>query len=316
MALVSTSDLQTQDHARSSSEELRPIRVGTAARQPAPDIEAVLYIGLATLLPASRLLCSCAGLFFARVKSYRSDERVTVEVAALERYFNADDDTYHRHVRIMVLSKIAFAQLLEWDRRLAGMPTCEVRELVKDHVRQVLRAQKPSTLAKVSVATDTLQTPCVPNPEKEKHQHVEEDAHPLRDAPKSKRGSHGAESGHDAMIDVDKLDFEHRRASVIVPLEAIQELVPTGSAHHHLPGTRMNRLFFDAALRQLRREQQEARNKKQRRALRNKERRIRRVFRLRGQIPAHKFIEVTPFKRSQHGEVVAWRVDIDVPAAA
>jgi hypothetical protein len=98
----------------------------------------VAYIGLACLLPATQQsLCSCAGLFFARVVSYSGDGEeggITLEVAALQRYFDTDDNiTYHRHVRSLVLTAAQCAQLLEWDRRLASMPTCDVREVLEQH---------------------------------------------------------------------------------------------------------------------------------------------------------------------------------------
>jgi hypothetical protein len=99
----------------------------------------VTYIGLACLLPAAvQSLCSCAGLFFARVLCGEEEGSITLEVAALERYFDADDDTtYRRHVRFLVLTAAHCAHLLEWDRRLAGMPTGEVRETVAEHALAV-----------------------------------------------------------------------------------------------------------------------------------------------------------------------------------
>jgi hypothetical protein len=117
-------------------EELRPIRIGAIAQQPAADEATVTYVGLAHLLPATlQALCACAGLFFARIMSRSSSEggSVQLEVAALERYFDADDDTYSQHVRSVHLSRQQFKLLLEWDRRLTAMPTCDVREEMEQH---------------------------------------------------------------------------------------------------------------------------------------------------------------------------------------
>lgn len=116
------------------SEELRPIRVGALAQQPAPDVTAIIYLGLADLLPVDvRVICSSAGLFFARILC-EYECNFELEVAALAHYFESDDVPYERHVRTFTLGKSQFGQLLEWDRRLAGMATCDVIDEMIDHV--------------------------------------------------------------------------------------------------------------------------------------------------------------------------------------
>ncbi len=130
----------------------------------------ILYVGLACLLPSDvHALCTCAGLFFAQlVNRTACGELYHVEVTALSHYFSADVATRRKHVRTLSLLPEQMAQLLEWDRRLAGMATCDVREVVALHVAEVL-------CQRLSVVTDTaLHT---------EHQHmVEEDAHSHEDA--------------------------------------------------------------------------------------------------------------------------------------
>lgn len=124
-----------------SLEDLHPIRIGTVAHQPGPERISVVFVGLACLLPAPlRLLCSCAGLFFARVTRLNGDQ-YHLEVAALPHYFDADDRTRERHVRSVKATLPLFAQLLEWDRTFVGKATCDVRELVEEHVAAFLLAQ-------------------------------------------------------------------------------------------------------------------------------------------------------------------------------
>lgn len=124
-------------HCTPQYDNLRPIRVGAVASQPAPALSAVLYTGLADLLPAClRVLCSSAGLVYLRVHALRAGgDLFDVEVAALPHYFDAPSQTRDCHVRRMVLPADDFACLLEWDRNLAGRPTYEVRELLAE--RQV-----------------------------------------------------------------------------------------------------------------------------------------------------------------------------------
>src|SRR2546430_2589761 len=99
-------------------DELRPIRIGSVAEQPAPDMTDLLYIGLAGLLPENlRVLCSCAGLFFARIVS--RNKEVELEVAALARYFAGDDATLEHHIRKVTLSSTQFEQFLEYDHERA-----------------------------------------------------------------------------------------------------------------------------------------------------------------------------------------------------
>jgi hypothetical protein len=99
----------------------------------------VTYIGLASLLPQEdQALYSCAGLFYVQVLDVCvGGDLYRVEIAALPRYFSADQRSYQRHVRTIFLTEGQCAQLVEWDRRLAAMATCDVRDLVEAHIMQV-----------------------------------------------------------------------------------------------------------------------------------------------------------------------------------
>lgn len=103
------------------------------------------FIGKADVLPKElRAVCSCADLFFARVLSVLPDGNLYhVEVAALSHYFDSALLTQKCHVRTMFLPIQQFAQMLEWDRRLAALTTCDVQEIVQSHMQLVLEARKP-----------------------------------------------------------------------------------------------------------------------------------------------------------------------------
>lgn len=147
-----------------SLEELHPIRIGAVVQQPQPDIRDVVYVGLSSLVPAGlRALCSCAGLMYARVRDLQvGGDLYQIEVAALAHYFEAPSRTRDRHVRSIVLPAKNFALLLEWDRSLAGKATCDVRELMEEHVA-IIQAQQ----------ADTKDEP--------EHQHAAEDTRPQGD---------------------------------------------------------------------------------------------------------------------------------------
>ncbi|MGH2496508.1 MAG: hypothetical protein ACRDIV_17560 [Ktedonobacteraceae bacterium] len=123
-----------------AGDELHPIRIGMVARQPQPDIDDVIHLGLAWLLPeALRSLCSCAGLFYARMlNTCAGGPLYRIEVAALLHYFVADPQTRQRHVREIFLPVEQVEQLLEWERRLAGLPTGDLRELVEAHAASAI----------------------------------------------------------------------------------------------------------------------------------------------------------------------------------
>ena len=114
---------------------LGSIHIRQAVHQPAASD--MTYIGLAALVPVElRALCTCAGLFFARVYGegkLQGGQEYYLEIAALPHYFDAQADSRQKHIRTMTLSATQFALLVEYDRHLAGMPTCDVRELVIDH---------------------------------------------------------------------------------------------------------------------------------------------------------------------------------------
>jgi hypothetical protein len=116
----------------------------------------VLYIGHASLVPLRlHALCSCADLFFARILT-SDQEHAHVEIAALPHYFDADEISRQRHVRTLTLTHAQFGLLmLEYDRRLASMATCDVLEIVEQHAVQARASQMLQT-GKVSVATDIL----------------------------------------------------------------------------------------------------------------------------------------------------------------
>ena len=97
------------------------------------------YVGFARLLPDElHALCSCAGLFYAQVLGVCADgDLYRVEIAALSHYFIVDPQTRKRHVReIFLPGEQVGGQLLEYDRRLAGLATCDLRELVGEHAAQ------------------------------------------------------------------------------------------------------------------------------------------------------------------------------------
>jgi hypothetical protein len=112
----------------------------------------VTYIGLASLLPKEhQALCACAKLFFARL--LHECDNVELEICALPYYFDADPHTRNRHVRTIVLTAAQFAQMVEYDRRLASMATCDIRELVEAHAVQVFQANQQLRLALIEVGT-------------------------------------------------------------------------------------------------------------------------------------------------------------------
>jgi hypothetical protein len=247
-----------------------------------------------------------------------------VEVAALSHYFSAGLQARKRHVRQIFLSVEQIAQLIEYTRSLAGIATCDVREELESHAARIRRMQQT---VKVVASADGEQVsapgseqvspscevaPVTPSPQQAEHAGI----HPHREAPK--RGSYGAVPKRDHVIDVDQLRFESERESVIIPFESLRESVPVDPEHRPSSRTRMNRFLLRAVLMQLRCEQQGEKNGKQRRALKNKERRIRQIFRLRDQVPIHRLVEVTPVyaRGSKHNGIIAYRVDIDVPMSA
>jgi nicotinamide mononucleotide (NMN) deamidase PncC len=274
-----------------------------------------LYIGLAHLLPVDlRAFCSCAGLFYVRVLgSYADGDLYRAEVAALSRYFDADFVTYKRHVRTVIFSVEELNLLLEYDRSLAAIATCDVRDLVVEHAAQARRrmgiyvptgatetAEALTTRGEVFVATDTLQETL-------------EASQPLETA--QKRVSQHSRANV-SVFDIDHAEYEHEREHVILPLEIIRVFVFFDPAHLIRPSLiQVDRLLLQTVLRQLRSEYRTKKNKKQRRALKAKERRIERIYRACSQVPMHKLIEVTPIygRGSKQDTVIACRVDVDVP---
>lgn len=147
------------DVSISHPQELRPIRVGAIAQQPNPALTTILYVGLSSILPGElHVLCSCAGLVFSRVLRIDGDQ-YHLEVAALPHYFSSAHPRRGFHVRSIVISFEDFAQLLEYDRSLAGKATCDMRELVEEHVAEVIKTTKhePTLLAMVTPVPQATQ---------------------------------------------------------------------------------------------------------------------------------------------------------------
>jgi hypothetical protein len=243
-----------------------------------PEMSDVLYVGLASQLSSEcQVLCACAGLFFARVVS-RTEELVELHVAALSRYLNDyDHRAYSRHVRSIILTSEAFLTMLEYDRHLARLATCDLREIVFEYAQSV---QKRST--EVSVATDSV---------------MDHPTSPAEEAP-----------------DLGQAAFECE--SVVVPLAIIQELVSVNVTCVPSQA-RVHRFFLRAALMHLRTARKEEQSWKKRRVLRNQEQRIRRVFLYQDELPMRQLLELTPiYTRGKHGTLMALRMDVDIPVAA
>ena len=147
----------------SQQDVLSPIRIGAVAQQPGPDLATIIYVGLALLLPVRlRELCCCAGLFYAQVVS-EQDAQFEIQAAALPHY--VDPEMHVCHIHTCTISYGELVQLLEWDRHLAAMATCDLRDLVAEHaaksrhwVHAYAQSKAVEIAAKeeVSVATDSL----------------------------------------------------------------------------------------------------------------------------------------------------------------
>lgn len=95
------------------------------------------YIGLSSLLPLElRALCSCAKLFFAEIVSY-DETYVCIQVAALLRYFSGDTRIQNQHVRLLWFQREHLGFLLEFDRSLANLATCDLQDLLEVHTTEV-----------------------------------------------------------------------------------------------------------------------------------------------------------------------------------
>ena len=119
---------------------VQPSETLVAPTLPLPPDREQLFLAPAALLPADlRALCSCAGLFYARVWDVLETDEGPVydlEVAALARYFTGPGTTYQQHVRGFDLPANQFTFFLEWDRALDAMATSDVRDLVEEHARR------------------------------------------------------------------------------------------------------------------------------------------------------------------------------------
>jgi hypothetical protein len=189
-----------------SKEDIHSVKAGS---------EDVTYIGPAWLLPEHlRARCACAGLFFARVVSYRNDD-IELEVAALAHYFDADDISYKRHVCLMTISPVQFALLLEWDRHLATLATCDVREIVIEHTMAVRREQ--ATHAGTGCVTIDLGVTLPEGTEKEKEMGAEQQAQ--RQAEQSVEGARAF-----AAEEREEVDLVPLKPSVFVPRYVVQEV--------------------------------------------------------------------------------------------
>jgi hypothetical protein len=101
------------------------------------------YVALATLLPFNlRAQASSANLCFFQVVDHTSDaERLFVRAAALPHRLN---DLNSPRVFTVCLTTEQLAQMLPWDRAMQARPTCDVRELVELHTKQVCGDTFPS----------------------------------------------------------------------------------------------------------------------------------------------------------------------------
>jgi hypothetical protein len=111
------------------------------------------YVALATMLPSRlRAQASSANLCFFQVVDHASDaERLFVRVAALPHRL---DDLDAPRVFTLCLATEQLAQALLWDRAMQSRATCDVRELVELHTRQVGSKEHISSIA--TVATPVL----------------------------------------------------------------------------------------------------------------------------------------------------------------
>jgi hypothetical protein len=101
------------------------------------------YVALATLLPSDlRAQASVANLCFFQIVDHATDaERLFVRAAALPHRLN---DLDAPRVFTVCLTTGQLAQALLWDRAMQARPTCDVRELVELHTRQVCAGTFPS----------------------------------------------------------------------------------------------------------------------------------------------------------------------------
>jgi hypothetical protein len=276
-------------------------------------------IGLASLLPDDmRMMCSCAGLFFAQVIEYRAGEHLyRVKVAALPGYFSR-----RYHVDEILLSREECAQLLGWDRRLASMETCDVREEVEAHVKEQI-------LAKVSVATDTtdtVQSESVPQRGQETASNAipASSPHPVVVNVDAADQQPAADTSHKPRkrIDLESVNFE--TISIDLPLELLKEAFfePNGNnrafthmkyqAYDMRPGYRRRcTVILRTALAYLKQEIRATESYQRRRALREQKRAIYSVFEQAKQVPPQIELELH-YQRGKHGQALC-HVQLAVP---
>ena len=80
---------------------------------------------------------------------------IEVEIAALERYFFSCPTTRKRHVCMVEMSREQLDTLLEYDRRLAALPTCDVIELIESHVASRRHSTETPLLASTDGASSS-----------------------------------------------------------------------------------------------------------------------------------------------------------------
>jgi hypothetical protein len=114
------------------------------------------YVALATLLPPGlRAHASSANLCFFQVVDHATDaERLFVRVAALPHRL---DDLDSPRVFTLCLTTEQLAQALPWDRAVQARATCDVRELVELHARQVWSKEPVSSVASVAAPATAQQ---------------------------------------------------------------------------------------------------------------------------------------------------------------
>jgi len=270
-------------------ETLAPIRIGTMAVQPQPDLADRVYVGLAALLPTDlRALCSCAGLFYLHVIREVTDDLFRVAVAAQPRYFSADAQCRTCHVRSHFFSDEQMGQLIEWDRSLAAMETGDVQGLLRmKHLPRIQQQQEaPPTLR----IPEEIQTDTIPEPTKSQ-----------QEAPRRLLDRHR---------EIDVAAFVPDREGVVLPIDAIRAILRAPS-HPSLPT-----LLIQVVLRQLRAQLQSEQRWAERQAIKQKERRIQQMYLQRDYLPLQELVEMTPiYGRGKQSEIIACRIDIDLLAA-
>lgn len=260
-----------------SSEELRPIRIGQPAYQPAPDQSAVLFVGPASLLPDKFQRYSCASLFFANIISEDGDCVVLCVAALPDRLSGAVVDD--RLVEFWTVSYELLDQLTEYDRPLSSMPTEDLKALIEENAARSRRRfswSRPlnTSLSQNQTAENQASSDAAPA------------QHSQQKAWKSER--------------------------IVLPLSVLRELTSEKQAHQD--AVERDRCYLEAALQHLRRERQTAKSKSELRSVRRKERSVRLAFHQIGQ--ERRLVRIKPIYSHGGDDIVACRMWIDLEPVA